>query len=120
MEAVYVIWNTLMVDSVCFLSLCGSFALCKFHFGDNKGGIGEEHKKETGHTRCYIFHCFFSPYYDTLFFFFVSLLSAIFGFCWPFGVTSVGFCSLNSLGSIFSSRPKVSCFRLLGYCDILA
>lgn len=54
------------------------------------------------------------------FFFFVSLLSAIFGFCWPFGVLSVGFCSLNSLGSIFSSRPKVSCFRLLGYCDILA
>jgi len=59
------------------------------HFGDNKGGIGEEHKKETGHTRCYIFHCFYlSCRLDgSLFYFFLFLFSTVsFGFCWPSGV----------------------------------
>ena len=40
--------NIFMVEYTCFLSFFGSFALCTCHFGDNKGGIGEEHKKETG------------------------------------------------------------------------
>ena len=35
--------------------LFGTFCFCVFfHVGDNKGDIGEEHKKDIGHTRCYI------------------------------------------------------------------
>lgn len=42
--------------------------LCVFHVGDNKGDIGEEHKKDMGHTRCYIPIVFYSSVPDgTLF-----------------------------------------------------
>lgn len=51
--------------------LFGTFCFCVFfHVGDNKGDIGEEHKKDIGHTRCYISIVFYSSVPDgTLFFF---------------------------------------------------
>lgn len=66
-----------------------------FHFGDNEGGIGEEHKKETGAYAVLHLPLFSqvisSSWFIVLFIFLFLCTPVSSGFCWPSGVKVWGF-----------------------------